>query len=506
MKQGNSCMPRLTKKMDWLYAALLASFLVSGEASPDAASSARASIPLIMSPSQSEVVKDANDSYIVSCQSERGIHIMWTTFNGTYSQQITQGKGRIHVENHRNGRGVNLIFESIDRKDRGEYTCSATVDSVELKETFRLVVIKPITFVDTPTVQVAKEYSSVLVRCEVDGDPEPKIVWTVKGKAVKAPKFQTVVDGLFIQNATLEDRGEYHCKAYQTSSIAGSMKEQTITLKIQHKPTWKAAYRGGDYEEDDHGNNVDGEGSTSQAWGYVGGVVNLTCEAIAEPEATFHWLRDNETIMPDDGSEVITLKHRSVLQLAVHDESAFGDYVCKASNSLGTLERVVVLQKGTKPGAPTSVIRGASADSIHLEIHPPQPSGHHHHTGEHGHEHHELPIIGYRVQWKRQGDQGWAQAHSQDFVKGGAYIISGLSHDTNYLVRVAARNAAGVGDYAKELHHRTGKITADSVTGESTSSALSIHVPPNLLFHLLLQIMLLTIPLVSCRASMSVNL
>ncbi|XP_046387783.1 neural cell adhesion molecule 2-like [Ischnura elegans] len=505
MKKGKSIVAM--EKMDLFCVALLASCLISGEASPDSAALAKAaSVPLILYPSQAEVVKDVNESYIVSCQSDKGLNLRWTFVNANGTSPITQSKGRVHVEENRKERGVRLIFENIEKRDMGLYTCSASIDNQEAKESFKLIVIKPITFVDTPPVQVAKEHSSIVVRCEAKGEPEPTVVWTVKGKTPKAPKFQIVGDGLFIENVTLEDRGEYQCRAYQTSKVAGSMKEQTITLKIQHKPTWKSQYRGNDYEEGEQENNVNGEGSSSQAWGYVGGVVNLTCEAIAEPEATFHWLKDNKTIMPDEDSEVFNMKHRSVLQLAVHDESAFGGYVCKASNSLGTLERVVVLQKGTKPGAPTAVIRGASADSIHLEIHPPQPSNHHHHNVDHGHEHHELPIIGYRVQWKREKDQGWAHANAQDFVKDGAYIISGLSSDTSYLVRVAARNAAGVGDYAKELYHRTGKITADSVTGESTSSALSIHVPPNFIFHLLLQVMLLTIPLVSCRDSLSVNL
>jgi hypothetical protein len=44
------------------------------------------------------------------------------------------------------------------------------------------MVLEPIKFVDTATVQTASEYQNVVVRCEVDGDPEPTIKWTVKGK------------------------------------------------------------------------------------------------------------------------------------------------------------------------------------------------------------------------------------------------------------------------------------------------------------------------------------
>jgi hypothetical protein len=47
------------------------------------------------------------------------------------------------------------------------------------------MVLEPINFVDTATVQTAKEHQSVVVRCEVEGDPEPSVMWTVKGKEPK---------------------------------------------------------------------------------------------------------------------------------------------------------------------------------------------------------------------------------------------------------------------------------------------------------------------------------
>lgn len=39
-------------------------------------------------------------------------------------------------------------------------------------------------------------------------------------------------------------------------------------------------------------------------------------------------------------------------QLTVIDDEQFGDYECKAENDLGTLERVIVLEKGKKPPTP----------------------------------------------------------------------------------------------------------------------------------------------------------
>ena len=34
-------------------------------------------------------------------------------------------------------------------------------------------------------MQTAREHQNVIVRCEVDGEPEPTVMWTVKGKMVE---------------------------------------------------------------------------------------------------------------------------------------------------------------------------------------------------------------------------------------------------------------------------------------------------------------------------------
>ena len=55
------------------------------------AGSAWSGAPIALSPFKTEVVKYVNETYIVSCQSERGVHVMWTRPSG---EQVTQAKGR----------------------------------------------------------------------------------------------------------------------------------------------------------------------------------------------------------------------------------------------------------------------------------------------------------------------------------------------------------------------------------------------------------------------------
>lgn len=47
----------------------------------------------------------------------------------------------------------------------------------------------------------------------------------------------------------------------------------------------------------------------------------------------------------------------------------FGDYLCKATNELGTLDQIISLQEGVKPPSPQKLkLRAASSDSLDVEI------------------------------------------------------------------------------------------------------------------------------------------
>ena len=97
----------------------------------------------------------------------------------------------------------------------------------------------------------------------------------------------------------------------------------------------------------------------------------MTCSAVAEPGADFIWIKDNKTLEPSDDVQIFTSDHHSSLQLYIYDDSVFGDYECRATNMLGTMARVIVLEQATKPAAPTFKIKVSSAETIR------NPSRHH---------------------------------------------------------------------------------------------------------------------------------
>lgn len=57
------------------------------------------------------------------------------------------------------------------------------------------------------------------------------------------------------------------------------------------------------------------------------------------------------------------------LQILVNNSTVFGDYKCKAENSLGTLERIITLNQGVKPEKPPHIVlRGVNSDTFDVDV------------------------------------------------------------------------------------------------------------------------------------------
>nr|CAD7589126.1 unnamed protein product [Timema genevievae] len=397
---------------------------------------------IVLQPSAPVTVKNVNDSLLVTCSS-KGNLMMWLKRGGT---EVSAKKGRVHVESKtKDGNSsIYLMFESINKKDEGNYTCKANVDGKEVSASFNLVVIKPISFMDTSVVQSANENENVTVKCEAQGDPEPQIAWSIKGKPPTGPKYKLMGDGLLVVNVTLEDMGEYMCKAFQITSFTSNYQEQNITLKIRHKPIM-----------------LDNTSSPIASYGFVTGLVNLTCSVQADPSANFTWTKDSKTLSENLGNiTIFNDTNLSTLQVVIHNNSLFGNYSCKARNKLGAAKRTIQLLEGTKPDPPTSVnVRSVSAESVELEIKGPLGG--------------DPETLGYKVQYRpKHGGMGWM---TSQLSGESPYTILHLIPDMDYILQVATRNAAGYSDYVPEKSFKTTKLQADSVTGNN--GGLNIKQP-----------------------------
>lgn len=385
---------------------------------------------LTLAPASDEISHFVNSSFIIFCRSNNTD--LKTQWKGPLGIEIDNYKGRVHIEE--NPGQLALVFEHIDVIDRGTWACRTTEnDNDYYQKSFQLLVNQKISFEETEQVQSVMENRDATVTCKVRGDPKPTVSWYRNGDPIKFPsaKFKQLSDGLFIKSVTEADDGEYTCKAFQISETVTDVQEKTITLRIQQKPHWS--------------NNE----TIDIYYAYLGGHVNMSCEAIAEPPASFTWIYDNKAISSNIKSDyrIFYEPHSSVLEINVRNENQFGEYKCKVANPLGHLERMMQLKKGHKPVAPSKFqLRRVFADSFELDIRSVKYT--------------DIPenmnTLGYRVQYMSENDfkyfaGNWSFAARTDFnfVRGVRFVVNGLEKNTTYYMRAACRNLAGLSDWTK---------------------------------------------------------
>uniref|UniRef100_A0A182NEE1 Neural cell adhesion molecule 1 n=1 Tax=Anopheles dirus TaxID=7168 RepID=A0A182NEE1_9DIPT len=379
---------------------------------------------------EEETAHFVNQSRMVTCShANQEVRLKW---RNPKNAVISETKGRVHIEDK--GESLALIFEAIARTDQGNWTCEVDVDGTvpPPRKSFKMIVYEPISFRDTSTVQTAVEDKDATIRCEVKGHPEPSVSWYFNGQPLFFPlngRYSKLADGMSIKKVVQNDSGEYTCKAFQISATGSSFEEKTIRLNIKHKP-----YLPGRKQ------------SVKDAYGYVGGVVNLTCEATAEPPANFSWSANNKKFTPK--SHIIyNGRHVSMLQIMIKTSSIFGKYKCEAKNELGGVSQEIHLKEGSKPDPPSLFqLRGVNSDTLDIDVGatkshdiPPDPT----------------TVIGYRFELMPTEEylksRSWDRASQRDFdvADGATYLLVQLIPDTKYLIRVAARNAAGLSDWTE---------------------------------------------------------
>ncbi|XP_055641302.1 neural cell adhesion molecule 2-like [Toxorhynchites rutilus septentrionalis] len=417
-----------------------------------------------------EIAHFVNQSRMVSCRfSDPDVKLKWRNpKNGV----VTETKGRVHIEEL--GGSLTLIFESIVRADQGNWTCEADDRGTIRKKSFKMIVNEPISFRDTRTMQTAMEDKDATIRCEVRGHPEPTVSWYFNGQPLSPPtsKYTMLADGLLIKKVLKKDGGEYTCKAFQVSTAGSSFEEKTIRLNIRHKP----------YIPDYSRGNV--------TYGYVGGAVNLSCDAVAEPPANFTWSSNNKKFSHKNHL-IYGGQHVSMLQITIKNSTAFGKYKCEAKNELGTISREIQLKEGTKPDPPSRFqLRGVNSDTLDIDVGA---------TKSHDVAPDPTTVIGYRFELIPTAEfakhRNWDRANRRDFdvADGVTYLLVHLIPDTKYLIRVASRNAAGLSDWTEVKEFSTHALQPHGFnSGANSGHGDSFRSPAATMMALMLMVLVLS--------------
>ncbi|EDV57401.2 neural cell adhesion molecule 2 [Drosophila erecta] len=394
--------------------------------------------PLSLQPSTPSIMHFVNESFIIFCQTvQKDIDTKWRDPSG---QTRENTKGRVHIEKKTTGL-LALVFEHIALEDRGNWTCelngsgngngnrNVNVER-EFLASFELLVNQKISFGKTEQVQSVREGRDAMVNCFVEGLPAPEVSWLYNGEyinTVNSTKHNRLSNGLYIRNVSQADAGEYTCRAMRITPTFSDSDQITILLRIQHKPHWF-------FNE-----------TLPLQYAYVGGAVNLSCDAMGEPPPSFTWLHNNKRIMGFN-HRIFVADYGATLQLQMRNTSQFGDYKCKVANPLGMLERVIKLRPGPKPLGPRRFqLKKLYTNGFELDIQTPWMSN----VSD------EMQIYGYRVAYMSNNEfkfsaGNWSYAKQRDFSFHGGkhFIIPHLEANTTYLMRAASRNLAGLSDWS----------------------------------------------------------
>ncbi|EDO32151.1 predicted protein [Nematostella vectensis] len=153
-------------------------------------------------------------------------------------------------------------------------------------------------------------------------------------------------------------------------------------------------------------------------------VLSLQCKARGVPSAHITWYKPGGQPIT---AEVKLISGGSQLQVTTtQDAGDYGQYKCRASNLLGSVERLIYVTQWFAPGPPIITVSNIEASSIKVNWAPPSSNG-------------GSPVIDYKVEvdpakTPREGDAG------------GPVVISDLTKNTEYTVKVTARNVVGYGE------------------------------------------------------------
>ncbi|KAL1022832.1 hypothetical protein UPYG_G00032950 [Umbra pygmaea] len=215
--------------------------------------------------------------------------------------------------------------------DTGRYTCVADNLAGSVEKSFNLNVHVPPSIVGSSPENVTVVVNNfVSLTCEVRGYPPPSLSWLKEGRPLKPNTNALIMPGgrtLQILRAKTSDGGKYSCVAV---SSAGEARKQ-IYLSVLVPPSIR-----------------DSSGDTPVMVSVLAGnSVTLACESNAVPPPTITWFKNGRTV-----TESASLRFQAggqMLELKGAEVSDTGQYVCKATNVAGQVDKIFHLNVYVPP-------------------------------------------------------------------------------------------------------------------------------------------------------------
>nr|XP_014344645.1 PREDICTED: hemicentin-1 [Latimeria chalumnae] len=218
-----------------------------------------------------------------------------------------------------NGRTLQVLSAQVT--DTGRYVCVAENIAGSTKKYFNLNVHVPPRIVGTNPEKVNVVVNNFIsLNCEATGFPPPALSWLKDGKPIQLNTNALIMPGgrtLQIPRTKLSNGGKYTCVAM---SQAGETEKQ-IYLTVYVPPSIK------DYTGD----------SPAVVSVRAGNFVTLECESNAVPPPVITWYKNGRMIT--ESTNVRLLAESQMLEIKGAQVSDTGQYVCKASNVAGQVDK-----------------------------------------------------------------------------------------------------------------------------------------------------------------------
>ncbi|KAF7219368.1 immunoglobulin superfamily member 10 [Nothobranchius furzeri] len=313
--------------------------------------------PRIHSPSQTYARLKPGGNIRFDCDAfgEPKPKILWKLSNNDVIAASSE-RYLIHV----NG---SLDIRNVKVTDAGEYVCMARNPGGENRQTYKLDIDGNPPFINgyrqnrTVIQDVVKKHSRKLIDCKAEGNPTPTITWIMPDNIfLTAPYFGSRIN--IHNNGTLEivnvrptDTGEFICLAKNDGGEAVMIVQLEVTSVLQ-RPIFKNPF---------NERVVYRDGKTA--------VINCSADGFPIPEIFL--------ILPN-GTKITSISRhgprhqlRSDGTFAIYNtlEEDSGKYRCGAKNSLGYIEKLVILNIGERPyiiTRPKGIIRGMFGEPLFL--------------------------------------------------------------------------------------------------------------------------------------------
>ena len=178
--------------------------------------------------------------------------------------------------------------------------------------------------------------------------------YNIQTKTDDAFSRKVIISTMFISKVKRYDAGLYICQAIYSNAYLSDIKSTDIEVIVQFKPKFIDSPRKTIWLNEEY----------NEQWEFI---LDIQCQAIADPPAVFNWFIGNQSVLNDPGVpsffSVADQDHSSVLIVRLKNLSKFKYYakelkessksiVCKASNTYGNDSLAFDFQFGVPPISP----------------------------------------------------------------------------------------------------------------------------------------------------------